>query len=195
MDIQKTKKETARRTHLALKKQHADGKSDTGDVRTNEEKQWFTTIFMEWNPLEFREMARGDNWYLWLGVITAILITIFILTKTYIVAVTFFLVAVVLVMFAQKPSKRVRVRLTDTGIEIRDKFYPYHSLKSFWILYEPPHITTLNFEQKSKVTLNINVEIENEDPVAIRDILLQYLPEDEEKEEDIVDTIARRLRF
>lgn len=188
MDIRKQKQEEARRTHLALKKHNAD-------ASTEEEQQWFTKVLMEWEPLEFREAPRNDNWYLWVGIVTAILITISILTKTYIVAVTFFLLAVVLVMFAQKPVKRMRFRITDTGIEIRDKFYPYHSLKKFWIFYNPPHVMTLNFSQRDKISLTLVVEIENEDPVKIRDILLQYLAEDETKEEDFFDAVARRLHF
>lgn len=188
MDIRKQKQEEARRTHLALKKQNAS-------ATTEEERQWFTKILMEWEPLEFREAPRNDNWYLWLGIAAAVLITISILTKTYIVAVTFFLLAVVLVMFAQKPAKRMRVRITDTGIEIRDRFYPYHKLKKFWILYNPPHVMTLNFSQRDKVSLNLNIELENQDPVEVRDILLNYLTEDENKEEDFVDAVARRLHF
>lgn len=189
MDEQKDNKETARRTHLALKKHHADSNV------TEEEKQWFTKILMEWEPVEFREAPRNDNWYLWLGIAAAVLITIAILTKTYIVAVTFFLLAVVLVMFAQKPVKRMRVRITDTGLEVRNRFYPYHTLKNFWVLYNPPHVTTLNFSQREKISLYINIEIEDQDPVKLRDILLEYLPEDENKEEDFVDAVARRLHF
>lgn len=188
MPEEKHKQESARRTHLALKKHNA------GNL-TDEEKQWFTKVFFEWEPLEFREAPRNDNWYLWLGIAAAILITISILTKTYIVAVTFFLLAVVLVMFAQKPVKRMKVRITDTGIEVRGRFYPYHTLKQFWVFYDPPHLTTLNFSQREKISLNINIELEEQDPVAIRDLLLQYLPEDENKEEDFVDTVARHLHF
>lgn len=189
MDIKKQKQEDAKRTHLALKKQNASS------ATTEQEQQWFTKILMEWEPVQFRDAPRGDNWYLWLGIAAAILITIAILTKTYIVAVTFFLLAVVLVMFAQKPIKRHRVRITDTGIEVGEQFYPYHKLKSFWILYNPPQVTTLNFQQRDKISLNINIEIEDEDPVKIRDILLEYLTEEENKEEDFIDAISRRLHF
>lgn len=193
--IRKQKLNHAKRTTLALKKHHHEKPLGEEMKDVSPLAKYYSKVVMEWEPKEFREHKRNENWYLWLGIIAAIFITVAIFLKAYIVAVTFFLLAVVVVMFAQQPAKRIEVRITDTGIERNGKFHPYHKLEKFWIFYDPPHITTLNFRLKQRHLPDIHVEIEKQDPVALRDALLEYLPEDEEKEEDFTDVLARRLHF
>lgn len=200
MDGIQKKKHHAKRTHLALKKQHHESLRDhySSPKPTHTEEpapKHYSKVLMEWDPSEFREHHRTENWFLWLGIVAAIFITLAIFLKAYIVAVTFFLLALVIVMTVQKPAKRIDFKITDTGIVIDDLFYPYHQLDSFWILYDPPHVMKLHFRRKERLRFDLHVEIEDQDPVAIRDLLLEYIEEKEDVEEPVIDAIARRLRF
>jgi hypothetical protein len=190
--IRKQKLDHAKRTSLSLVKEHHEQASIGAEPSA---PQHYRKVLFEWHPKEFHEHKKGENWYLWLGIITAIFITIAIFTAAYIVAVTFFLLAVVIVMFAQRPAETIDVKITDTGIEKDDRFYPYHTLEKFWIFYNPPHVTRLHIRQKTRLMPDLHIEIEDQDPVALRDALLEYLPEDEAAEENFTDTVARRLRF
>jgi len=158
-------------------------------------EQYYTKVFLEWDPPEFQQQKKTENWYLWLGIAAAILITIAIFTKAYMVAVTFFLLAIVIVMLSQKQPDRISAKLTDTGILFHNNFYPYHNIDEFWILYDPPRVTTLNLKPKKSMRYPISIEIDEADPVKIREVLLEYLDEDEEKEEEFIEHLSRRFRF
>jgi len=73
--------------------------------------------------------------------------------------------------------------ITEDGIFIGSKFIEYEDLRSFYIIYYPPEIKNLYFETKSVIKQRIVVPLEDQNPVYIREILLNYLDEDLEKEE------------
>ena len=86
--------------------------------------------------------------------------------------------------------------ITEDGIFIGNKFIDYEDLRSFYIIYYPPEIKNLYFETKSIIKQRIAIPLEGQDPVYIRELLLEYLDEDLEKEEiPTSESITNILRF
>jgi len=78
------------------------------------------------------------------------------------------------------------------GIQLDKKIIPYKNIKSFWISYEPEGIKELSIEQKKWYSPYIKIPLHSQNPVQIRDFMLNYAIE-KEHEDTIFDTIARKL--
>lgn len=150
---------------------------------------------LSWQTPEYTHHERGRNWYLAVGITAAVFITIMIFNQFYQAAATFFMLAVVMIMYSQRKPRDVQFSIGDTGITYNDEFIPYHKLKSFWIHYDPPHLMTVNFLRKEAISTPIVVELGDQNPLTIRDMLLPKLFEDLDREESLPDNLARRLKF
>jgi hypothetical protein len=62
-------------------------------------------------------------------------------------------------------------------------------------VYEPDETRTVIVRSQRRFTPLLHMEIGDADPVAIRDVLIEFLPEDQNLQEPLVDIIARRAGF
>ena len=107
----------------------------------------------------------------------------------------FILLIAVTLMFALRKPQTMTCELSGVGINLGKSTYPYKNIRRFWIIYDPPHNTTLNFETTAYLNSTISVELANQNPFEVKEFLNGFLPEDLEKEESMTDAIARKLKF
>lgn len=157
------------------------------------EAQREVTLF-SWEAAEFKK-SEFDPWKI--GVLAAIGIIVIIyavFTLNYLFALIIIMAAVILQIFIKKEPAKVNIAITTQGIRIDNNFFSYENdLRSFWILYNPPQIKTLNFDRKQALLPGLTLQIEDQNPIKIREELLRFLPEDINKEEGVAEKTARRL--
>ncbi len=121
----------------------------------------------------------------------AILIGIFQRDTT--TAILFGFLAVMTVVHIRRPVPLVEVEVSPLSIKVSEHTYRYEEIKSFWIQYEPEFdIRELSLHLKKWYQPYVKVQIEDQDPVQIRAILLEFIPE-VEHEETLVHSLTRRL--
>jgi len=152
-------------------------------------------VLMRWTPLEYQFESKEENWYLAGGVIAAIFISGAILFRNYLMAVTFFLLAVVIYIYSERKPHKIPVELREFGIRVGAKFYSFRDLSRFWIIYRPGDLKTLTIETNNLFNPTVSIQIEDQDPNKIRDILKDRLYEDLDHQESSVDRIARNLKL
>ena len=120
------------------------------------------------------------------------LIAYFAFIENYLAAFFFFF-AGMLVAYAiyQRKPREVVCKIRAQGVQVNRDLYPYETLKSFWIFYDPPHHQELSIRSHKAFTGGyIKIPLGDEDPVKIREILTKFLPE-RKQEEALVDVFAR----
>lgn len=148
-----------------------------------------------WEAPEFMEMQRGRNWFIIFGLIAAFLIALMIFLGFYVAAIAFFIGAVVWLILAQRKPQTISFGIYEYGIQVGPSKHFFKDIEKFWVLYDPPSLKKLNFQMKKKLATVLSIELVNEDPSKVREILKKYLHEDLDMEEDTTDTLARILRF
>ncbi len=150
---------------------------------------------ISWSAPEFIHYPKSKAWFIIMTALGAALIVYFLSQKDFLTAVLFFCLLGLMFYFARAKPKTVRIELDSYGIKVGELKLPYSQIKSFWIVYEPPEVKTLNFETTAYLNRNLTLQLGSEDPVKIRKFLLEYLPEDLDKEEGVADKLARKLKF
>lgn len=114
------------------------------------------------------------------------------LKRDMLTAIFLLLSSLVLVLYSNKRPEISKITIDYRGVVVGDNIYEYKDLRSFWIHYDPGNIKELSFESRRWYLPYVKVSIENNSPIAIRSLLINFLPE-REHEHSLVDIIARKI--
>lgn len=149
----------------------------------------------EWRAEEHTHRPKNARWFAVLASAITIVCGVLVFLGNLIGAITVGLVGGLTYYVAQRHPAIMRYRLMVDGVAVNNLLYHYKDLQAFNIVYEPGEVKTVILRGKRTFAPLLHMEIGDADPVAIRDILLEFLPEDQEMEEPLVDILARRLGF
>ncbi|NTU69653.1 hypothetical protein HGB13_02385 [bacterium] len=147
-----------------------------------------------WDAPEFLYHEKSALWHVFVYTSIAALTLLMVFLKQWFSIPVFLLIGVLVFQYAEVKPKHISVTITNLGIVVGDKFFPFSEIKSFWVLYNPP-LKQLNFELTKRFSPVISVLIEGTDPVIIKDLLAPHIIEDDTRTEDLVDRVIRFIRF
>lgn len=162
-----------------------------------EEKQLDpTSELLNWNFPEFDPSPRSHRWYLWFGILAALMVGLGVFTDNFLFSIIVVLVALIIFLRNWRRPANLYFAFTPQGVHIGRTFYPMKEFKSFWIVYRPPAVETLYLEFNSMWRSSLAIPLQGKNPLQIREVLLQYLPENlENDEEPLADALARMLQL
>lgn len=155
--------------------------------------QKFGRVLAVWQVPTFEKHSRSLVWYVVFGIFGLALFMYAIVSVNYLFA--FILVLIAFIVYVQKHAdpELVEFAITSKGIVIGKNAYPFKDIKNFWILYDPPVVKKLYFCFRRAIVPRIMVPLEDQNPLQVRDFLLQFLEEDLEQEEEPISEIFGRL--
>ncbi|MBP9748971.1 hypothetical protein KBD18_02070 [Patescibacteria group bacterium] len=153
-------------------------------------------IFLSWEVDEYPRYQRTVLWYVIAGLIGTAFLWYALATVNFLFALIVIIFAIVVLLSGTRESHRVRVALTEDGLEIGTRFHSWKDFQNFWLVYEPPGIKVLYLMPRSSFQPAFAVPLEDINPNAVRETLLAYIQEDMEREEEpLADALARMLKL
>ena len=146
--------------------------------------QTFGKILASWKFAEFDKHNRSRLWYIFFGVLSVALLVYSFITFNYLFTLIIILGSGIIYLQAKTEPRSVLFHITTKGIKIGAREHLYKDIKNFWILYDPPAVKKLYFSFKGGWGGQFMVPLKNQNPLKIRDILLNFVIEDLEKEEE-----------
>lgn len=147
--------------------------------------------FIEWSALEHEPYNIGRKFLIFSMIFLSAIVIYGLISNSPIMAITFILIGIVGYIFLQKEPKIINFAISSSGIIAGNEIYEFDNLKSFWIFYEP-HNRALSLRSKSAFTPYIHIPIADEDPVKIREIIIDFIPE-EKQQHTLVDVAEKFL--
>ncbi|MBI2065285.1 MAG: hypothetical protein HYT62_04500 [Candidatus Yanofskybacteria bacterium] len=115
-----------------------------------------------------------------------------IFKKDALTAIFLLLSSLILILYSNKKPEISKITITQAGINIGKEIHYYDELRSFWIHYSPGMDKELSLEPKKWYVPYIKVSIADRNPLIIRSLLINFLPE-KEHENSLVDIISKRI--
>jgi len=163
---------------------------------TNKQKVDTGKVLASWKFPEFNKYTRPHSWYMTAGTAVALLFIFSLATANLLFAIIIFFAVVIFIMNQRREPKTLTCQITEEGLLIDDLLYVWGEIKDFWIAYEPPHVKTLYFNFNTWHLPRLPIPLSEQDPVTLREMLLEYIDEDLEREgEPISDSIGRSLKL
>jgi len=154
------------------------------------------TVLLEWETAEFMPSHRGRTWYIATGLIMGFLILYAIVTGSITMAIVFVMVVILFLLTEKREPKIVKVTITDMGVRYKGRFYPYHHINAFWLVYHPPYVQVLYLRlSNGRSYRHLRIELDDQKPQEVRRLLLKEVPEMEGALEPTTDLLTRVLRL
>ena len=156
----------------------------------------FGKVYFSWDFPEYNTSWRNNSWYKWAIPVALVLVAYAFFTGNYLFAVIIVLFGIIYFFQSFDNPLTVRCEITEDGIVLGARFYDYRDLSLFWIIYEPPEVKNLYIEFRNSLKPRIGIPLGDQNPLAIREVLAQYLDEETEREnEPISDGLSRVFRM
>ncbi len=153
-------------------------------------------ILDEWQFPEFVKYQRNRRWYIIAGISVALLLIYSAFTANILFAMIIIIASIIFIINQKRDPKMISFKISEEGIVVDETLYEWPEIKNFWIIYEPPKVKNLYFEFKSLLLPRLPIPLQDQDPIKIREVLLDYIDEDIEREgEPISDGISRTLKL
>ncbi len=163
---------------------------------TPQELALYDKAIFTWIAPEYIQHPKSKVWYLAAAIIAAAVVVSDIMTNNYTMGIAVVVLAAVYVyIHSHHPPKEIKITVSRMGIKVGHMIFPYSSIQAFWIIYQPPHVTTLNLRVKEHFFSDIVIQLNHEDPVPVREYLCGQIPEWEGKNERTGDIILRLLKL
>jgi len=139
---------------------------------------------------------RSSLWYLIVISIAIWLIIWWFLSKQYWMSFVIILLAWLVFYVENNSEDIVNIQITSEWIKIDNNFYPFSNLKSFWIIYEweNPIILRLNIAKKVGIW-TIDINIDKTIVTQVRNILSNFLEEEQKQELTFTEKLIRLLKL
>lgn len=151
-------------------------------------------VLVSWEAPEYEYREKSGDWYWAVGIVTVGFLALALILKNFLFAIIVAIAGFTLAVYGARPPRVIPFAITSRGVKIGNVLYPYETLKSFWINYDPPHIREIYLISKKFLMPQISLPLAGTDPNEVREHLLKFL-EEKEIQESLSDTIARFFRF
>lgn len=155
----------------------------------------YDDVILSWIAPETVKHERGLVWKIVASLVVAFAIAwgfVYFSWTFSLLLITF--VLVYYLVHLEHP-KEVEIKISEIGIKVGAKKYPYSRIKVFWIIYEPPFVKTLNIRVSGEIVSDITIQLDHQDPAPIRNFLLEKIPELEGQTEKISDIFLRLFKI
>jgi hypothetical protein len=131
-----------------------------------------------WEAPEYEYIEKHPKWYWIMGVILLGIIIYAIVTNSILMAIMFILIGMLGYVYAEREPRQIRMEINPEGVIADRIMYEYSDLKSFWIFYEvDAGFKVLSLHSQKTFLPHIHIPIGDANPIIIREVLLNYLPE------------------
>lgn len=153
------------------------------------------TKLVEWTIPEYEQREKSPDWYWGIGIIAVAGVVLSAVFGNFLLAVLILISGTLLIAFSGREPEVIEVEISEQGIGVQSKLYPYHNIKSFWILDRGEAVSKLVLHIDRMVNPILSLPIHPEVPLeGLRDILLTFTDE-EEMDEPVGDKISDVLGF
>ncbi len=153
-------------------------------------------VLLGWSFEEYETPERSTKWYFIATLAAGLLLLYSLWTANYIFGVVIILIALVYFLMEVNDAPDVSCEITTAGIKIGRKFLKYREIDDFWIVYKPGNVHRVYFQPGVFTIGEFSAPLGNLDPLQIRELLLQYLPESEDKDDEpLTSQLGRMLKL
>jgi hypothetical protein len=163
---------------------------------TAREMALYDKAIFTWIAPEYIQHQKGRVWYLVAAIIAGAIILLDLFTNNFTMAFAVMVFAgVYYYIHTHHPPKEIKITISKMGIKVGNMIFPFNNIQAFWIMYQPPHITTLSLRVKEHFFSDVIIQLNHEDPAPIREYLCGQIPEWEGKAERLGDVVLRLLKL
>lgn len=151
-------------------------------------------VLLQWVFDEYEKPERGPWWYIFAFVIGGSLLFYAVKDGNFLFALIILLFALIIFTHHRTEPLRLPFAIYETGLQIGDRFFLFREIESFAVIYEPPIVKRLYIKPKGAILRReVSIPLYDQNPVQIRSLLVDFITEDLEREQESANDVATRV--
>jgi hypothetical protein len=146
-----------------------------------------------WKSRDNIQFERSSLWYLVVCAIAGLLIFLLYLIQQWMGIALVAVATVIFIIMSRIKPREVDCAVFEKGVVVDGKAYQYSEFKSFWV--NQAEVPKIKLQKIGKIAGQVDLPLLNIDQEEVRLFLSKHLPEEEDKGEDLTDTVNRLMRF
>ena len=149
---------------------------------------------ISWRALEYKRKEKNVDWY-WAVILIALsVVVISFILHNVLFAILIIISTAILLSFSINSPRTIEVSIDQKGIIVEKEMYPFSTLSAFWVDTSEKDNEKILVKSKKVLMPLIAIPLEEYHHLDIREVLLQYLPE-EEMHEPLSQKVMEKLGF
>ena len=139
-----------------------------------------------------------NRWQLWYIIALSIIIGLVIwwfITKQYWMSFIILLLSGIIFYIENNSEDNIVVEINDLWIKVSEYFYDYSKINSYTFIYEWENAIILRLHLKKKWIKLIDLKIDNTVVLELKQILPNFIKENEKEDFSFTDKIIRMLKL
>jgi hypothetical protein len=149
---------------------------------------------VQWTASEFIAHDKAVTWYALFGVIALIVLAlVYLITRDIFSVLIISFLALLVGFTASRKPQVVTFKVDTRGVAVGQKFHPYSEFRSFALIQEGA-FSSITFAPLKRFMVPLSIYYDPKDEDSIIEVLASHLPV-EQREHDVLERLARRVRF
>ena len=149
-----------------------------------------------WETPLWEAHPRSPRWYWWMALVAVLFFGYALFTANYLFAFIVILTAIILVLAGNEAPRRGLIQIGHNGVVYDGTLYLYEKIQDFALVYQPPELKLLYIQPKNALKPRLRIELDDQDPIALRNHLKTYIDENTVlRGEHYSDIFARLLKL
>ncbi|MBN1494841.1 hypothetical protein JW911_03860 [Candidatus Peregrinibacteria bacterium] len=151
---------------------------------------------LSWEAQEFIQHEKGWKWFVLAGIGLTAFCAYSIYTDNWTLFIALAIIALLYLWqhFSTQPQM-TKIIISRIGIKAGDKEYPFHNIKAFWIIYNPPKIKQLHLRFSTGFKPDVILQLGDQEPGELREYLCSQIREIEGMQESFSDHLIRIFKL
>jgi len=190
--IKKIKKKLKEKKHKRIQKREAKKKHI---YALKNAPSAYDDAVLSWVAPETIKHERGTLWKFIIGLFVIAIAVWGILNDAWTFSLVIVAFSITYYLVHLEHPKEVEIKVSNIGIKVGARKYPYNRIRAFWLIYDPPYVKTLNIRVTADLITDITIQLNGQNPSQLREFLMDKIPEMEGQTEKISDIILRLLKI
>lgn len=158
------------------------------------EDQSAEKTLLEWEAFEYMDKEKTMLWYVIFGIVFIFILAYCLITRDFFGAGFCVILAICLVVYKTQQPSKFHYRITQFGLYINNKPYSFDTIHSFTLnTSREPKMVSFIFTKAYMPELSI--VLGKTDPLTIKQVLGDYIPEDPDRVDTLTTKIIRFLKL
>lgn len=145
---------------------------------------------LAWEAPALNDHDRSERWYLVMGLFATLMIVYGLYSGSMLMSISIALCAGLYFLTRNQKHKVHSIAIYEMGVQFDDVLHPWNELKNFWML-SGPGFCELHFSSTKRLQPDLRIQTGTQDPFHVRDVIHQFLEQDPNRREKLLDTIIR----
>lgn len=160
---------------------------------TSDQRNAYNQAIYAWQAPLYVNKRKPFWWYIVAAAVVIGLVVYGLVSGAWTLSMAIVLFVGVYYYFSNQEVPVVDIVLSEAGVRVGGKVYPYSMFRTFWVDYHPPVIQELHLIPNNNYKYELTLNLQGQNPAPIKAVLQQFMPEWADRQKTVTESLVHLI--